>query len=106
MVIKTEIDWLVEKKLTKEEKEIIDAKKEVLGNDYIPELDQYTSSKKEAIIDFENQFIFVSVDENELCVTRLLDSDYFPIEGTVHKMTDRQYFKGNLEEIYNILKNK
>ena len=81
-------------------------KKEVLGSDYIPELDQYTSSKKEAIIDFENQFIFVSVDENELCVTRLLDSDYFPIEGTVHKMTDRQYFKGNLEEIYNILKNK
>ena len=106
MVIKTEIDWLVEKKLTEEEKEIIDAKKEVLGSDYIPELDQYTSSKKEAIIDFENQFIFVSVDENELCVTRLLYSDYFPIEGTVHKMTDRQYFKGNLEEIYNILKNK
>ena len=30
MVIKTEIDWLVEKKLTEEEKEIIDAKKEVL----------------------------------------------------------------------------
>lgn len=27
MVIKTEIDWLVEKKLTEEEKEIIDAKK-------------------------------------------------------------------------------
>ena len=39
MVIKTEIDWLVEKKLTEEEKEINDAKKEVLGNDYIPELD-------------------------------------------------------------------
>ena len=106
MVIKTEIDWLVEKKLTEEEKEIIDAKKEVLGSDYIPELDQYTSSKKEAIIDFENQFIFASVDENELCVTRLLDSDYFPIEETVHKMTDKQYFKGNLEEIYNKLKKK
>ena len=106
MVIKTEIDWLVEKKLTEEEKEIIDAKKEVLGSDYIPELDQYTSSKKEAIIDFENQFIFVSTGENELCVTRLLDSDYFPVGGAVHKMTDRQYFKGNIEEIYNILKNK
>ena len=38
MVIKTEIDWLVEKKSTEEEKEIIDAKKEVLGSDYIPEL--------------------------------------------------------------------
>ena len=106
MVIKTEIEWLVEKKLTEEEQELIDAKKEVLGNDYVPELDQYTSSKKDAIIDFENQFIFVKVYENELCVTRLLDSDYFPIEGTVHKMTDRQYFKGNLDDVYNILKNK
>lgn len=50
MVIKTEIDWLVEKKLTEEEKEIIDAKKEVLGNDYIPELDQYTPSKKRQLL--------------------------------------------------------
>ena len=81
-------------------------KKEVLGNDYVPESDQYTSSKKDAIIDFENQFIFVDTGENEVCVTRLLDSDYFPVDGTVHKMTDRQYFKGNLDEVYNILKNK
>ena len=106
MVIKTEIEWLAEKELTEEEKEIIDAKKEVLGSEYTPELDQYTSIKKDAIIDFENQFIFVSTGENELCVTRLLDSDYFPVGGAVHKMTDRQYFKGNIEEIYNILKNK
>lgn len=106
MIIKTEIEWLVEKKLTEEEQEIIDAKKEVLGSDYVPELDQYTPLKKDAIIDFENQFIFVSTGENELCVTRLLDSDYFPVGGDVHKMTDRQYFKGNIEEIYNILKNK
>ena len=106
MIIKTEIDWLIEKKLTEEEKELIEAKKEVLGNDYVPELDQYTSLKKDAIIDFENQFIFVSTDENEVCVTRLLDSDYFPVDGTVHKMTDRQYFKGNLDEVYNTLKNK
>ena len=106
MIIKTEIEWLVEKKLTEEEQEIIDAKKEVLGNYYVPELDQYTPLKKDAIIDFENQFIFVSTGENELCVTRLLDSDYFPVGGAVHKMTDRQYFKGNIEEIYNILKNK
>lgn len=106
MIIKTEIDWLIEKKLTEEEQELIDAKKEVLGNDYVPESDQYTSSKKDAIIDFENQFIFVDTGENEVCVTRLLDSDYFPVDGTVHKMTDRQYFKGNLDEVYNILKNK
>ena len=106
MIIKTEIDWLIEKKLTEEEQELIDAKKEVLGNDYVPESDQYTSSKKDAIIDFENQFIFVCTGENEVCVTRLLDSDYFPVDGTVHKMTDRQYFKGNLDEVYNILKNK
>ena len=39
MVIKTETEWLAEKELTEEEKEIIDAKKEVLGSEYTPELD-------------------------------------------------------------------
>ena len=106
MIIKTKIEWLKEIELTEEEKTIIEAKRAVLGGEYIPEDIKYDAVTKDAIIDFENQFIFVSVDENELCVTRLLDSDYFPIEGTVHKMTDRQYFKGNLEEMYNILKNK
>jgi hypothetical protein len=104
MIIKTKIEWLKEIELTEEEKTIIEAKRAVLGGEYIPEDIKYDAVTKDAIIDVKNKLLFVQVEQDEICVTKLLESTYVSIEGGVQKLTDRQYFKGDLEELYNILK--
>ena len=104
MVIKTKIEWLKEIELTEEEKTIIEAKRAVLGGEYIPEDIKYDAVTEDAIIDVKNKLLFVQVEQDEICVTKLLESTYVSIEGGVQKLTDRQYFKGDLEELYNILK--
>ena len=104
MIIKTKIEWLKEIELTEEEKTIIEAKRDVLGGEYIPEDIKYDAVTKDAIIDVKNKLLFVQVEQDEICVTKLLESTYVSIEGGVQKLTDRQYFKGDLEELYNILK--
>ena len=104
MIIKTKIEWLKEIELTKEEKTIIEAKRVVLGGEYIPEDIKYDAVTKDAIIDVKNRLLFVQVEQDEICVTKLLESTYVSIEDGVQKLTDRQYFKGDLEELYNILK--
>lgn len=104
MIIKTKIEWLKEIELTDEEKAIIEAKRAVLGGEYIPEDIKYDAVTKDAIIDIKNKLLFVQVEQDEICVTKLLESTYVLIEGGVQKLTDRQYFKGDLEELYNILK--
>lgn len=104
MIIKTKIEWLKEIELTDEEKAIIEAKRAVLGGEYIPEDIKYDAVTKDAIIDVKNKLLFVQVEQDEICVTKLLESTYVSIEGGVQKLTDRQYFKGDLEELYNILK--
>ena len=104
MIIKTKIEWLKEIELTEEEKTIIEAKRAVLGGEYIPEDIKYDAVTKDAIIDIKNKLLFVQVEQDEICVTKLLESTYVLIEGGVQKLTDRQYFKGDLEELYNILK--
>lgn len=104
MIIKTKIEWLKEIELTEEEKTIIEAKRAVLGGEYMPEDIKYDAVTKDAIIDVKNKLLFVQVEQDEICVTKLLESTYVSIEGGVQKLTDRQYFKGDLEELYNILK--
>ena len=104
MVIKTKIEWLKEIELTEEEKTINEAKRAVLGGEYIPEDIKYDAVTEDAIIDVKNKLLFVQVEQDEICVTKLLESTYVSIEGGVQKLTDRQYFKGDLEELYNILK--
>lgn len=104
MIIKTKIEWLKEIELTEEEKTIIEAKRAVLGGEYIPEDIKYDAVTKDAIIDVKNKLLFVQVEQDEICVTKLLESTYVSIEDGVQKLTDRQYFKGDLEELYNILK--
>lgn len=104
MIIKTKIEWLKEIELTEEEKTIIEAKRAVLGGEYIPEDIKYDAVTEDAIIDVKNKLLFVQVEQDEICVTKLLESTYVSIEGGVQKLTDRQYFKGDLEELYNILK--
>lgn len=104
MIIKTKIEWLKEIELTEEEKTINEAKRAVLGGEYIPEDIKYDAVTEDAIIDVKNKLLFVQVEQDEICVTKLLESTYVSIEGGVQKLTDRQYFKGDLEELYNILK--
>ena len=104
MIIKTKIEWLKEIELTEEEETIIEAKRAVLGGEYIPEDIKYDAVTKDAIIDVKNKLLFVQVEQDEICVTKLLEPTYVSIEGGVQKLTDRQYFKGDLEELYNILK--
>ena len=104
MVIKTKVEWLKEIELTEEEQAIMEPKRAVLGGEYMPEDIKYDEVTKDAIIDFKNKLLFVQVEQDEICVTKLLESTYVSIEGGVQKLTDRQYFKGDLEELYNILK--
>ena len=104
MVIKTKIEWLKEVELTEEEKTIIEAKRAVLGGEYVPEDIKYDAVTKDALIDLRNKLLFVQVEQGELCVTNLLDSTYISVDDGIQKLTDRQYFKGDLEELYNILK--
>ena len=104
MIIKTKIEWLKEIELTEEEERMIKAERAVLGGEYISEDIKYDAVTKDAIIDVKNKLLFVQVEQDEICVTKLLEPTYVSIEGGVQKLTDRQYFKGDLEELYNILK--
>ena len=104
MVIKTKVEWLKEIELTEEEKTIIEAKRAVLGGEYVPDDIKYGAVTKDALIDLRNKLLFVQVEQGELYLTKLLESTYVSIEGGVQKLTDRQYFKGDLEELYNIVK--
>lgn len=104
MIIKTKIEWLKEIELTEEEKTIIEAKRAVLGGEYVPDDIKYDAVTKDALIDLRNKLLFVQVEQGELCVTKLLDSTYVSVDDGIQKLTDRQYFKGDLEELYNILK--
>ena len=72
MIIKTKIEWLKEIELTEEEETIIEAKRAVLGGEYIPEDIKYDAVTKDAIIDVKNKLLFVQVEQDEMCVTKLL----------------------------------
>lgn len=104
MIIKTKIDWMQNKKLSDEEKEIIEAKKAVLDN-YNGYDEEYEETEKEAVIDTVNDKIYIQVEENKICLIRLLGGDYFPNEqGVLERIEERIYFQSNLDDVFKQLK--
>lgn len=101
MLLKVKIDWVQNKKLTKEEQEQLDAKIEVLGSDYEDSYeDRYDEVEKLALIDTENNKMYVEVEDNKVCLTRLLTAEYIPTStGNVERIEERLYINTTLVEI-------
>lgn len=104
MIIKTKIDWVQTRELSEEERERIEAKKAVLEDRYDPfedEEDLFEDAEKNAIIDTNNNKLYVEISENKICLTNLLGGEYIVMEnGSTQRVEERLYFKSTLEEIY------
>lgn len=106
MIILTKISWVQTKKLSDEEREILEAKKAVI-EDYDSYDDAYEDTEKNAIIDTEGEKVYIEIDEKTVCMTRLLSGEYYTNDrGNLERIEERLYFQGNLTEIYNELKSK
>jgi hypothetical protein len=107
MILKTKIDWLQNKELSDSEKELLQAKKEFLGDDYIDDDEkQYEEIEKNAIIDTDSDKLYIEIDDEKVCMVRLLGGDYYPTEdGALQRIEERLYFMSTLDEIYNTLTN-
>lgn len=106
MILKTKIDWLQNKNLTKEEQEILEAKKEFLEDAYDIINEEFEEAEKDAIIDTVNDKIYIEVEPDKICLIRLLDANYaFTESGRMERIEERLYFKSTLETIYNELTN-
>jgi hypothetical protein len=104
MILRTKIDWLQNKVLTKEEQEILEAKREVLEDDYDAAAEEYEETEKDAIIDTVNDKIYIEIEPDKICMIRLLDAQYAYNEaGKMERIEERLYFKSTLEQIYNEL---
>lgn len=99
MIIRTKIEWSQTKELTESEKEIREAKKSVL-KDYNPhEEDDYETVEKQAIIDTEDDKLYVEISENRICLTSLMTGEYMIVEDSIQKVSNRIYFEATLDEI-------
>lgn len=100
MIIKTKIDWLQNKVLTDEEKEVLEAKRIVLGDDYDAN-DEYDETEKNAIIDTTNDKIYIEIEPEKVCMVRLLDAQYvYTEDGRMERIEERLYLKSTLDEIF------
>ena len=100
MIIKTKIDWLQTKNLSEEEKKLLEAKKSVV-DDYNEYEEEYEEAQKDAIIDTLNDKVYIEVEDNKICLIRLLEGMYFPTgEGSVERVEERMFFESNIQDIY------
>lgn len=111
MIIRTKIDWLQNKEVSKEELELIQAKKDVLGDDYDPSEhekdEEYEETKKNAIIDLVNDKIFIELEEDKVCIIKLLDATYsYNEQGAMERIEERLYIDSTLDEIEQQLNKK
>lgn len=99
MIIRTKIEWSQAKELTESEKEFREAKRSVL-KDYNPhEEDEYETVEKQAIIDTEDDKLYVEISENRICLTSLMGGEYMIVEDSIQKVSNRIYFEATLDEI-------
>ena len=99
MILKTKIAWLTAKAESEEEK----LKREVLGDDYQEEKvkDGYDKTKKDALIDTYEDKLYIQLYEDQVCIQRLLQSDYVPTQdGIITKYEDSIIIYSTLDEIY------
>lgn len=108
MILKTTVEWTQDKKLSKSEKENIDAKREVLGENYDPYEDQhllYEETVKNALIDTNENKLYVEISEDRICMTHLLGCQYIATsDDLLQTVTEKLYFKSTLDKIMKELK--
>ena len=96
MILRTKIEWLQQKQLS--EKEI--AKREVLGTDY-DSSETYETVIKTAIVDTENDKLYVEAGEGKICMTKLLNAEYAYTEnGQIERIEERVTIFETLDNIY------
>lgn len=110
MILRTTVEWTQDKKISPEELEKLKAKQEVLGDEYDPYDDQdllYEQTVNNAIIDTDNDKLYVEVSENRICITHLLGCQYvYTPDNTLQTITEKLYIQSTLEEIEEALKTK
>lgn len=100
MIIETKIEWRQRK--SSELSEVEEAKRIVLGDDYVPpeDEDKFEDVMKNALIDVECEKIYIEIDDETICITRLLDAQYvYNEKGGLERIEERVFFKGILSEI-------
>lgn len=102
MIFKSKIYWTQTKEMSEKEKEIQQAKMEVLGDDYeFDEEIEFENTEKNVIIDTSDNIMYVELNEEEICISELLGGDYIMQEnGDITKMKDMVYIKSTLKEIW------
>jgi hypothetical protein len=99
MILRTKIAWLKAKEETEEEK----LKKEVLGDEYQEDTskESFDKTKKDAIIDTDNDKIYIQLYEDQVCIQKLLQTEFLPTEdGTLTRYEDSIIIYSTLDEIY------
>lgn len=105
MILKTKMQFEEEstKGMSKEDKEIYEAKKAVLGDDFDHD-EEYDKVEKNVIIDTDHDHLYVEDEDGYIVMRNLLQSDIYPLEnGSVGSFYSQITYKGNLDEIYAIL---
>lgn len=105
MIIRTKIEWTQEKKLDELEKQKLEAKAE-FEPDFDPFEEMYEDSEKEAIIDTNQNKVYVAIEPGKICVMNLLGAEYIVVGKSVQRFQERVTFEGDLDEIYNNLNTK
>lgn len=101
MILKTNIEWEQSKDLSDKERELMEARAEV-DPGYNPHDDEdlFELVIREAIIDTDNNKLYVEVSKDKICMTELLGGQYIGDGETTQRIEERLYFKSTLEEIY------
>lgn len=98
MIYRTVIEWTQEKKLDPVEKEKILAREE-FDKEYDSYDDLNETVDKEAIIDTNENKLYVQVEDDKVAMLNLLSVEYVFMESFLRKFQEKIVFKGNLNEI-------
>lgn len=107
MILRTTVDWEQTKEMTEHEREVMEARAE-FDPTYNPHADDslFESTVKSAIIDTDNDKLYIQISDEKLCMTKLLAGEYFALDnGEIERVEERLYFKSTLDEIYEKLTN-
>lgn len=103
MILRTTVEWTQDKKISPEDLEKLNAKKEVLGDEYNPLEDQdllYEDTVNNAIIDLYNDKLYVEISKKRICLTHLLASQYvYNTDNYLQIITEKLYIESTLDEI-------
>lgn len=103
MILKTQVHILKEdiSKMTDEEKEKYEAKKEYLAHDLKDEDIEYTLQLADSVIDTEKEHLYIDVGDGVIRLRPLLGTDLVGDEGTIPEYIQPSIsFLGSIDDIY------